>query len=200
MWRRRQRRCARRWQCWWHLRGGGGTSTGGGGRTSTGSACTSRRRHHTFQVDAAASPRLQGPVSFSQGAGGGWPRPRVALPPVMRALQRLHGRQRGGPSKEAFEAPLEEDLGASPGDSDDKVSACNAVDLGSIPGLGRSPGEGNGYPLQYSCLENSIDREGWWAIVHGVTKNQTRATSVQFSWRKTPPVAGGNWSQRNAVK
>ena len=45
-----------------------------------------------------------------------------------------------------------------PGGSDDKETACNAGDLGSIPGLGRSPGEGNGYPLQYSCLENSMDR------------------------------------------
>ena len=46
-------------------------------------------------------------------------------------------------------------------------------DLGSIPGLVRSPKEGNGYPLQYSCLENSMDRGAWWATVHGVTKNQT---------------------------
>ena len=46
----------------------------------------------------------------------------------------------------------------------------NAGDLDSIPGSGRSPGEGNGNPLQYSCLENPIDRGAWWAIVHGVTK------------------------------
>ena len=46
-----------------------------------------------------------------------------------------------------------------PGGSDGEESACNAGDLGSIPGLGRSPGEGKGYPLQYSCLENSMDRE-----------------------------------------
>ena len=51
-----------------------------------------------------------------------------------------------------------------------KESACNAGDLGSIPGLGRSPGEGNGNPLQYSSLENSMDRGAWWAIVHGVAK------------------------------
>ena len=55
-----------------------------------------------------------------------------------------------------------------------KESACNAGDLGSIPGLGRSPGEGNGNPLQYSSLENSMDRGAWWAIVHGVTKSRTR--------------------------
>ena len=61
-----------------------------------------------------------------------------------------------------------------PGDSDGKESACNAGDLGSIPGSGRSPGEGNGYPLQYSCLENPMDRVAWQATVHGVTKSQTR--------------------------
>ena len=54
-----------------------------------------------------------------------------------------------------------------PGGSDGKESACNAGDLGSIPGLERSPGEGNGNPLQYSCLENPMDREAWWAAVHG---------------------------------
>ena len=50
-------------------------------------------------------------------------------------------------------------------------------DAGLIPGLGRSPGEGNGNPLQYSCLENSKDREDWWATVHGVAKSQTRPSS-----------------------
>jgi len=54
-----------------------------------------------------------------------------------------------------------------------KDSAYNAEDLGSIPGLGKSPGEGNGNPLQYSCLENSMDRRAWWAIVHGVSKSWT---------------------------
>ena len=48
-----------------------------------------------------------------------------------------------------------------------KESACNAGDPGSIPGLGRSSGEGNGNPLQYSCLENPMDRGHWWATVHG---------------------------------
>ena len=51
-----------------------------------------------------------------------------------------------------------------------KESACNAGDLGSMPGLGRSPGEGNGNPLQYPCLENPTDRGAWWAAVHGVPK------------------------------
>ena len=53
-------------------------------------------------------------------------------------------------------------------------SACNVGDLGSIPGSGSSPGEGNGNPLQYSCLENSMDRGAWWATAHGVTKSQTQ--------------------------
>ena len=52
-----------------------------------------------------------------------------------------------------------------------KESTCDAGDLGSIPGLGRSPGEGNGYPLQYSCLDNPIDRGAWWATIHGVMKS-----------------------------
>ena len=59
-----------------------------------------------------------------------------------------------------------------PGGSDSKESVCNA-DLGSIPGLGRSPREGNDYPLQYSGLENSMDRGVWRATVHGVAKSQT---------------------------
>ena len=54
-----------------------------------------------------------------------------------------------------------------------KESACNAADSGSIPGSGRSPGEGNGNPLQYSCLENPMDRGAWQVIVHGVAKSQT---------------------------
>ena len=61
-------------------------------------------------------------------------------------------------------------LGGFPGSSEGKVSACNAGDPGSIPGLGRSPGEGNGNPLQYSCLENSMDRGVWQATVPGVAR------------------------------
>ena len=57
-----------------------------------------------------------------------------------------------------------------PGGSDGKESACNVGDLGLIPELGRSPGEGNNNPFQYSCLENSMDRGAWQAIVHGVAK------------------------------
>ena len=60
-----------------------------------------------------------------------------------------------------------------PGGSDGKEFACNIGDMGSITGLGRSPGEGNGYPLQYSCLGNPTDRGAWWATVHGVAKSCT---------------------------
>ena len=61
--------------------------------------------------------------------------------------------------------------------SDDKESACNAGDLDSIPGLGRSPGEENDYPLQYSCLENFMDRGAWQATVQGITKSQTELSN-----------------------
>ena len=64
-----------------------------------------------------------------------------------------------------------------PGGSDDKVSACNAGDQCSIPGSGRSPGVGNGNPLQYSHLENSMDRGAWWATVHGVAKSWTQLSN-----------------------
>ena len=60
-----------------------------------------------------------------------------------------------------------------PGGSDGKESTCNAGEVGSIPRLGRSPGEGNGNPLQYSCLENLMDRGAWWATVHRVAKSRT---------------------------
>ena len=60
-----------------------------------------------------------------------------------------------------------------PGGLDGKASACNAGDPGSIPGSGRSPGEGSGNPLQSSCLENPMDGGAWRATVHGVTKSQT---------------------------
>ena len=58
--------------------------------------------------------------------------------------------------------------------SDGKETSCSAGDLGSIPGSVRSSGVGNGYPLQYSCLENSVDRGAWWATIHGVPKSWTR--------------------------
>ena len=58
-----------------------------------------------------------------------------------------------------------------------KISACNVEDPGSIPGSGRSPREANGYPLEYSCLRNPMDRGAWWATVHGDAKSQTRLSN-----------------------
>ena len=70
-----------------------------------------------------------------------------------------------------------------PAGSEVKASACYAGDLGSIPGSGRSPGEGNVTPLKYFCLENPMDGGAWWATVHGVAKSWTRPsdfTSLQM--------------------
>ena len=67
-----------------------------------------------------------------------------------------------------------------PDGSDGKESASNVGDLGSIPELGRSPGEGNGDPLQYSCLENFMDRGAWGATVHRVAKSRTRLSDFHF--------------------
>ena len=71
--------------------------------------------------------------------------------------------------------------GDFPGSSDGKASAYNAGELGSIPGLGRSPGEGNGHPLQCSCLENPMDGGCWWAIVQAVAKSWTRLSDFTFT-------------------
>ena len=68
-----------------------------------------------------------------------------------------------------------------PGGSDGKESACNDGDLGSVSGLGRSPGEGNGNLLQYFCLENLMDRGAWWATLHGVAKSWTWLTEFHFN-------------------
>ena len=82
-----------------------------------------------------------------------------------------------------------------PGGSNGKESACNAGDLGSIPRWGRSPGEGNGNPLQYSCLENPMDRGAWWATVHGVTKSQIQLKQLKLSvscfWGLSGPFSEG---------
>ena len=73
------------------------------------------------------------------------------------------------------------DLGLPDG-SDSVESDCSAVDPGSIPGSGRSPGEGNGNPLQYSCLKNPMDRGAWQATVHGFTKSWTWQWQILFFW------------------
>ena len=78
-----------------------------------------------------------------------------------------------------------------------KESACNTGDLGSIPRLGRSPGVGNGNPLQYSCLENPMERGGWWATVHGVTRVRHDLASTPL-----PPycMKGAIWPSLAALK
>ena len=68
-----------------------------------------------------------------------------------------------------------------PGGSDGKESACGVGDQGLVPGLGRSPKEGNGNPFQHSCLENPMGGEAWQATVHGVTKSQTRLSNFTFT-------------------
>ena len=72
-----------------------------------------------------------------------------------------------------------------PGGSEGKVPVYNAGDQGSIPGSGRSPGEGNGNPLQYYCLENPMDRGAWWATVHGVAKSRARLSDFIVTFRFT---------------
>ena len=68
-------------------------------------------------------------------------------------------------------------------DSGGKESSCSEGYLGLIPGLGRSPGEGNSYPLQYSGLENSMDRGSWWATVYGLAKTEQLSLSLHFQIR-----------------
>ena len=77
-------------------------------------------------------------------------------------------------------SPLSRSCTAQPGGSDGKASAYNAGDPGSIPESGRSPREGNGNPLQYSCLENPMDGGARWATVHGVAKSQTQLSNFTY--------------------
>ena len=71
-----------------------------------------------------------------------------------------------------------------------KVSACNVGDPGSIPGWGRSSGEGNGNPLQYSCLKNSMDGGAWWAPVHGVSKIWTQLSDFTLTLHFRSSISG----------
>ena len=87
-----------------------------------------------------------------------------------------------------------------PGGSESKVSVCSAGDLGSIPGSGRSPGEGNGTPLQYSCLENPMDRRAWGATFHGVAKSRTRLSDFTFTFPGGASGKGPTWQCRRHKK
>ena len=80
----------------------------------------------------------------------------------------------------------------------DKEFACQAGGLGSIPGLGRSPGGGHGNPLKYSCLENPVDRGAWWAAVHRIAQSQTRLK--QLSMRACTGEGNGNPLQYSCRK
>ena len=79
------------------------------------------------------------------------------------------------------------DAGHFPGSSIDKQSTCNVRDPGSIPGSGRSSGEGNGNPFQDSCLENSMDREAWRATIHGVSRVRHDLVT-----KPSPPLGKGS--------
>ena len=79
---------------------------------------------------------------------------------------------------------IKDSLNILPGVSEVKASACNAGDPGLIPGSGRSPGERNGNPLQYSCPENPMDGGAWWATVHGVAKSRTRLRDFKKKKKK----------------
>ena len=79
--------------------------------------------------------------------------------------------------------------GSLPGSSDGEESACNAGDPGLIPGSGRSPGEGSGSPLQYSCLENPMGRGASWATVRGIAKSRTRLSDQRFDLMTSPVFA-----------
>ena len=94
-----------------------------------------------------------------------------------------------------FGAPKPAFFYGFPDGSEDKAFAWNAGDPGLIPGLGRSPGEGNGNPLQYSCLENPMDRGAWQATVHGVAKSQTQVSD--FTHTHTHKPAGGDCSHES---
>ena len=81
-----------------------------------------------------------------------------------------------------------------PAGSDGQEYACSAGALGSLPGVGRSPGGGHGNPLQYSCLENPMNRGAWWATVHRVTKSQTwLSDSPQHSNETATPQSSMEW-------
>ena len=85
------------------------------------------------------------------------------------------------------------------GFSDRKESTCNVGDLGSISGLGRSPGEGNSNTLKYSGLENSMDKRAWWATLHGVTKSQTKGKGIEMKQMQAIRVKGSQEKFKNLL-
>ena len=99
-------------------------------------------------------------------------------------------------------------ISSFPGGSDSKESACNSGDLGLSPWSGRSPGEGNGSPLQYSCLENSMDRGAWQATVYGVRKSCTKLSDfhtftftciICYIYKTDNKDSTGNYTQYSVI-
>ena len=86
-----------------------------------------------------------------------------------------------------------------PGGSESQEFACNARDLGSIPRLGRTPGEGNANSLQYSCLENPMDEGAWYATVHGVAKSRTPLSDFTFTFLIHEVSVNTKWNNVNKV-
>ena len=126
-----------------------------------GFPCGSAGKEYTCNVGDLVSIPGSG---RSPGEGKGYPLKYSGLENSMDCI--VHGVTRSQTWLNDFQVSL-------PYDSVCKESACNAADTRSTPASWRSPGNGNGNLLQYSCLENSMDREAWWAIIHGVTKSRT---------------------------
>ena len=99
---------------------------------------------------------------------GGWGDTTGAKWEMINRTTRIEGRKWGWSNRQELDQAM-----GFPGGSDSKESAFNAGDMGSIPGSGRSPGEGNGYLFHYSCQENLMDRGAWQAIAHGVAESDT---------------------------
>ena len=127
----------------------------------------------------------------------GWPREEVGLCFLVLAPE---GRvlRRPKPSGSLLICGLIHRGEAFPGGSEGNASACNAGDLGSIPGLGRSPKEGNGNLLQDSCLENPMDGEAWKAAVHGVPKSWTRQRDFTFTFLFIHRGTGNIWTGQHS--
>ena len=109
-----------------------------------------------------------------------WPRDQTCVSCIGRRIL-YHSATREAPQYLAYLGPTHNILGL-PGSSDSKESSCSAGDLSSIPGWGISPGEGNGNPLQYSCLENPMDGGAWQVTVYGVPKSRTRLSDFTFTF------------------
>ena len=165
--------CAKSIQSHSVLWGGGGAGAGGGGRCGTVTAFQAEGMKAKAQGDAL---HLRLCCGARHGKLGRWER---------RGVQ--------GQGRMTQTARMQEDWPGLclPGGSAGKEPACGA-DPSSIPGSGRSPGEGNGNPLQYSCLENLMDRGAWWAAVQGVAKSWAHLSD--YFWGLAWPRRGGLWA------